>query len=138
MARLRPARVGILLALGAVVWVVWPAAAQRQSTFTGNVERRDTEGVRNYSLMFEAGARTYWHVHTEDQIIVALEGRGRFQAEGGEIQPIVPGQPVHGPGGVPHWHGADPDQHYVQLTMSRGTLEWLQPVTDEEYLGKKK
>jgi 4-carboxymuconolactone decarboxylase len=38
--------------------------------------------------------------------------------------------------GVPHWHGAAPDATTVQTSMSFGGIgPWLEPVTDEEYLG---
>jgi hypothetical protein len=37
---------------------------------------------------------------------------------------------------VPHWHGAAPDQAVLQFSVYSGTLEWQQPVTDAEYMGK--
>jgi len=39
---------------------------------------------------------------------------------------------------VAHWHGAAANVPVVQATMYGGTLQWLDPVTDEEYSGKKK
>ncbi len=36
-----------------------------------------------------------------------------------------------------HWHGAAPEQAALQFSVYSGTLEWKDPVTDEQYLGKK-
>ena len=138
------ARVRILLAMVSVASIAWIAAAQQpagQSTlppvFTGEVDRRDSSDVRVSRLRFEAGARTHWHVHGLDQVLLAEEGRGLFHSRGGgAMTPLVPGQPVFAPGGVEHWHGAEPDQYMLQLTMYGGELTWMQPVTDEEYLGQ--
>ena len=47
------------------------------------------------------------------------------------------------PKGVKHFHGAAPDQRMVQMTITGSdpqgkNVEWLEPVTDEQYLNVEK
>lgn len=39
---------------------------------------------------------------------------------------------------VLHWHGAAPDSSALQFSVYSGSLEWKEPVTDDQYLGKKR
>ena len=39
---------------------------------------------------------------------------------------------------IQHWHGAAPDQPFVQVAVGwGGDTTWLAKTTDEEYAGKK-
>jgi quercetin dioxygenase-like cupin family protein len=139
-------RARLLLALFALapVALVSVGAAQRQgggrgnfmNNFTGDVEIGDSSDMRMSRITFAAGARTNWHVHSVGQLLHAEEGRGRWQEQGGEVKEFVTGQPVFTRPNVPHWHGAAPDQSVVQFSVYSGTLEWQQPVTDAQYMGK--
>jgi len=40
--------------------------------------------------------------------------------------------------GLAHWHGAAPDQSIDQMSVYAGDLKWMEKVTDEEYLGKRR
>jgi len=117
-----------------------PAAAAPGQTanMTGKGGFVDSADLLVRRIRFEAGARTYWHVHTNDQVIIAEEGEGWCQQQGGPVQKFVPGQAVLLKANVPHWHGAAATAHVVQATMYSGTIKWLDPVTDDEYAGKKK
>jgi quercetin dioxygenase-like cupin family protein len=116
------------------------AAAQPQgrrgfaANFTGEIEVMDSAGMRSSRIRFEAGARTNWHVHSERQLLLIEEGEGRFQQMGGPVRVLRQGEPFYTDANVPHWHGAAPEEAAVQFTVYSGTLEWQQPVTDEEYL----
>ena len=66
------------------------------------------------------------------------EGRGRTQVRGGPVMETVPGQPWWTAAGVEHWHGAAPDQDALQLTIYEGSVKWLEPVTDQQYLAPPK
>lgn len=88
------------------------------------------------SVTFEPGARTRWHSHPAGQIILALDGVGFYQENGSPKKTVKKGEVVKCPPDVPHWHGASPDAHFVQIAITgreKGETVWLEPVTDEEY-----
>ena len=127
--------IGFFLATGACI-----ALAQQQggflSNFTGEISIVNSEEMRYSRIRFEAGARTNWHVHSEPQLLLIEEGQGRWQEEGGPVNVLAAAEPVLTRGAVPHWHGAAPDQAAVQFSVYSGTLEWQDPVTDDQYLGR--
>ena len=105
---------------------------------TGVVAFQPIEGMNTRRLRFEAGARTNWHTHTERQMIWAEEGHGLYQEMGGPVKELVKDVPILTRANVPHWHGAAPDSYVVQLTIYGGDITWGAPVTDAEYLSKKR
>ena len=115
-----------------------PAAAPQTANMTGGGGFVDSADLRVSRIRFEPGARTYWHVHTAGQVIVAEEGQGLYQEQGSGIKNFAPGQAAYLKPNTAHWHGATPRSGVVQATMYGGMLKWLEPVTDEEYSGKKK
>ena len=58
------------------------------------------------------------------------------QQQSGPVIVLRAGEPYYTQAGVPHRHGADPEQPALQFSVYSGTLDWQQPVTDEEYLGR--
>jgi quercetin dioxygenase-like cupin family protein len=106
------------------------------SNFTGSIEVVDSSEMRSSRIRFEAGARTNWHLHSERQLLLIEEGEGRLQEMGGPVRVLRQGEPFYTQADVPHWHGAAPGTAAVQFSVYSGTLEWQQPVTDEEYLGQ--
>ena len=71
------------------------------------------------------------------QVLVLERGRGRMQIQGQAIQELLPNQPVLLPAGVPHWHGAAPNEGLTQIAVNVGSLKWMAAVTDDEYLGRR-
>ncbi|MBO5011025.1 MAG: cupin domain-containing protein [Elusimicrobiaceae bacterium] len=89
------------------------------------------------NVTFEPGARTHWHKHAGGQILLVLNGEGRYRERGREIQILKKGDVVRIPADVEHWHGAAPDSWFVHISVetnpSKGPATWLEAVTDEEY-----
>ena len=108
------------------------------SNFTGTVAVGDSSNMRMSRIRFEAGARTNWHTHTTGQLLLVEEGKGRLQEEGSAVVELAAGQPVYTKPNLRHWHGAAPDAHAVQFSVYSGDLKWLEPVSDDSYLGRKK
>ena len=139
-------RVRLLLAVLPAVVVFGSALAQQKpatppgqtANMTGGGGFVDSADLRVSRIRFEAGARTYWHVHTAGQVIVAEQGEGLYQERGSDIKRFVPGEAAYLKPNIAHWHGATPKGPVVQATMYGGSLEWMGPVTDEEYSGKKR
>lgn len=88
-------------------------------------------------VRFEAGCRNNWHTHPSNQILIVTEGIGYYQEEGSAIREIKVGEVVNVLPGIKHWHGATPNGKFAHLAISinteKGVVEWLEPVTDEQY-----
>jgi len=108
-------------------------ATRVQQNFTGAVRSLAATDVRAVRFQYDAGARSYWHVHEGSQILVLEQGRGRVQERGQAVREMIPHQPVLLAAGLPHWHGAAPDQGLTQIAVNVGGVKWLEPVSDEEY-----
>lgn len=96
----------------------------------------DVSDQRLARLVFEAGARTRWHKHTDRQLLLVEEGLGLVQERGKPVRQLRAGEPFYTEANVWHWHGAAPDQRASQLTFYGGTIEWGEVVTDEQYRAK--
>ena len=136
-------RVRFSLAIVTAAAFVWIMLGQQstttaaQSNFVGGAPSRpDSSDIRALRLRFEPGSRSNWHSHSNWQILMAEEGRGRTQIRGEALVEMVPGRPVYAGPDVVHWHGAAPDEHMVQLTFISGEATWEEPVSDEDYLGR--
>ena len=86
-----------------------------------------TEQVGIFNVTFEPGCRNDWHVR-----------RGYYQEWGKDAVEMKPGDCVNIPVGVKHWHGAAPDSWFSHLAIEvpgkDGSNEWLEAVTDEQYI----
>ena len=71
------------------------------------------------------------------QILLVTAGRGYYQEWGADARKLHPGDVVHIPAGVKHWHGAAPDSWFQHLAVEvpgeRCGNEWCEPVSDEIY-----
>lgn len=89
------------------------------------------------NVYFEPGARSNWHTHPSGQILIITDGVGYYQEKGQPRRTIKKGDVIKCPPNVLHWHGASPDtglqQIYILPKTEKGIVQWLQPVTDEEY-----
>jgi quercetin dioxygenase-like cupin family protein len=90
------------------------------------------------SVHFTPGARTAWHTHPIGQTIFVLEGVGRCQREGGEIEEIRPGDRVFFEPGENHWRGAAPNRFMTHVAMQEAddagqVVVWGEHVTDAQY-----
>jgi quercetin dioxygenase-like cupin family protein len=89
------------------------------------------------NVYFEPGARSNWHTHPAGQILIITDGVGYYQIEGQPIEIMKKGDVVKFPPNVRHWHGASPDtgvqQLYIIPNTEQGIVEWMEPVSDEEY-----
>lgn len=93
-------------------------------------------------VTFEPGARSNWHTHPTGQHLVVTSGTGRTGTVDGRVEELKPGDVLWCPAGVKHWHGASPEHSMTHFALT-GTLPdgknatWLEPVTNEQYHGKK-
>lgn len=101
-----------------------------------------TEQVKMSNVTFEPGCRNNWHIHHATtgggQVLVCVAGRGWYQEWGKPARELLPGDVVNIPAGVKHWHGAAANSWFAHLAVEVDgedtSNEWLEPVSDEEYL----
>ncbi len=122
-----------------VTWFVlgseFNKSAAHQSNFVGGEPQREAaDDARIIRLRFTAGSRSNWHYHSTGQLLMIIEGRALTQVRGEPVREMFPGEPWYTDAGVEHWHGAHPQIDAYQLTISMGTTNWLEPVSDEQYL----
>lgn len=111
--------------------------------FTGAVTLRkmaadqDVRPVQILRVEFSAGARTNWHTHSGVQVLFVVEGRCRFQHDGGPVEEAGPGETVYIPRDEKHWHGATPETPMVHIALNIDLeTTWLEPVSEGQYQGR--
>lgn len=89
------------------------------------------------NVTFEPGCRNNWHSHTGGQILVAVGGKGYYQARGEKARILLPGDVIEIPANVEHWHGAAPDSWFSHLAIEcnpqTNQNTWLEAVDDKQY-----
>jgi len=120
-----------------------PSIVGPKDWFTGNVRvdslfaagggRQSNGGA----VTFEPSARTRWHTHPAGQTIIITQGLGWVQRDGGPIEEVKPGDVVFFEPKEKHWHGASVQVGMVHIAISETVdgraVDWLEPVTDEQY-----
>lgn len=69
------------------------------------------------SVTFAPGARTRWHRHDGEQVLVVTAGIGLVQREGGPVEAIRTGDRVRIKPGEWHWHGARTTSSMTHLAI---------------------
>ena len=123
-----------------------PSGKGPEEYFTGTVridplfEGNDPARARGVSVTFEPGARTAWHTHPLGQILIVTSGCGWAQSGGRPKEEIRPGDVVWFPPNERHWHGATPTTAMTHIAIQEAldgkVVEWMEKVSDEQYLAK--
>ncbi len=116
-------------------WGMQPEANFSGRAWSTSLSRADDRPLTAIAVLFEPGARTYWHSHPEGQVLYVTSGRGRVGTPSGEVVEVSPGDVVHAGPGELHWHGAASDAPMSHLSLTTGGPTDWEPraVTDEEY-----
>lgn len=97
-----------------------------------------TEGVTIGNVTFAPGCRNNWHIHHGGgQILLVTGGRGYCQLWGEAARELHPGDVVHIPPDVKHWHGAAPTSWFshlaVEVPAEGASTTWLESVSETAY-----
>ncbi|MFN2486999.1 MAG: cupin domain-containing protein [Acidimicrobiia bacterium] len=111
-----------------------------EETFTGNVwsspmSKGSDRTVAVLGVLFEPGARSFWHSHPDGQVLYVASGSGRVGNIDGQVVAIAAGDVIYTPAGESHWHGATPTSYLMHISITTGGVTEWEPraVTDEEY-----
>ncbi|MFA6040836.1 MAG: cupin domain-containing protein [Methylophilus sp.] len=89
-------------------------------------------------VTFEPGARSAWHTHPLGQTLIVTSGLGWTQCWGGPIVELRAGDVLICPPGHKHWHGATPNTAMTHIAIQEHldgkVVDWLEKVSDEQYL----
>ncbi len=119
----------------------WPELELTLDTtgyFTGEVHRAliatalsGPEASGNF-VHFGPRARTNWHAHAGDQILMVVSGVIIVQFDGHQAVLLEPGQSIRIPDGERHWHGSAgaPSAH---IAVNLGGTNWQDAVKELEY-----
>jgi len=92
------------------------------------------------SVTFEPGARSAWHTHPLGQTLLVTAGCGWTQCEGEARVDIRAGDVIWCPPDHKHWHGATSTTAMTHIAIQEAldgkNVQWLEKVTDEQYLGR--
>lgn len=131
---LASAAVALVLAVG-VMGLQSDLTIAQSSNFQGGApEVSEAPDMRSIRILFPAGVRSSWHTHTWGQLLMIEEGRALTQVRGEPVMEMHPGEPWWTAADVEHWHGAHPDESALQITIYEGSVVWMDPTTDEEYM----
>jgi 4-carboxymuconolactone decarboxylase len=104
--------------------------AARRDYFEGEVHVQtlvgpdDSGEVELLGVYFSAGARTRPHIHSRDQVLQIVEGRGVVATET-EKRIVGPGDVITVPAGIWHWHGATRDSAMFHISIKQpGPTNW--------------
>ena len=102
------------------------------------IEAPEPARVRALKVSFEPGARTAWHTHPLGQTLHIISGTGLVGLRNEQPKIINAGDTVWIPPDEEHWHGATADNRMthiaIQESLSGQVADWLEKVTDEDYL----
>ena len=79
-------------------------------------EKTPAKNVHVGMIKFSPGARTKFHVHTNEQILFVTEGKGIVATKDEEVV-VTPGMVIYLPPDEVHMHGATEDSSFAHLTI---------------------
>lgn len=124
--------------------VIFPLGVQgSEDIFTGDawvcILTEPTENMQYLvaEVKYAAGARTYWHTHPAEQILLCTDGEGLYQERGKAPQLLKKGEVVVIPSDVEHWHGAIAENRFAHVAITNYkdgvNVKWMSAVNNEEY-----
>lgn len=112
--------------------------------FTGGIYLSDVVSEKNeanapgvHYVVFPKGVYNAWHIHEGGQIIIATDGIGYHQTEGGQVEVLHPGDVAFCPPGAAHWHGGSLAGTFAHIAVNtnpdkRG-VQWKDFFGEEDY-----
>jgi quercetin dioxygenase-like cupin family protein len=112
---------------------------EQNTNFTGTVNRAEVasakdNSVRMFQVRFQPKARTHWHTHNGEQVLIVVEGMCLVKCEGQLPVILKEGEAIAIPANLRHWHGATGDSVGCHLALNNKLkTDWLGEVSNEDY-----
>jgi quercetin dioxygenase-like cupin family protein len=97
------------------------------STVSSQTPVPDEEGVDisvNY-IHFPKGIRNKFHKHSNDQILIVIEGEGIVATRNKKVR-VKKGDVIWAPAGEVHWHGAVPGSKFAHISITKSGTKLTQ------------
>jgi quercetin dioxygenase-like cupin family protein len=107
--------------------------------FTGIVNRAEVakatdDSVRMFQVRFQSKARTHWHTHSGEQVLIVVEGSCLVKREGQAPVILKEGEAIALPANERHWHGAVGDSVGCHLALNNKLkTTWFEEVSNDDY-----
>ena len=102
-----------------------PEVPSSGGIFTGTVKIKSLVGpdfgakdLAVSIVSFPKGIRNTFHIHTYDQVLYVLSGKGIIADEKQEVA-VTEGMAAFIPAGERHWHGATEDSDFSHISILR-------------------
>jgi quercetin dioxygenase-like cupin family protein len=112
---------------------------EQSDNFTGTVNRAEVatakdNSVRVFQVKFQPKARTSWHTHSGEQVLIVVEGSCLVKREGQAPVILKEGEAIALPGNERHWHGAVGDSVGCHLALNNKLkTQWFEEVSNDDY-----
>jgi len=101
-----------------------PASFEGEVRIQRLIGAQDSSELELLVVYFSPGGRTRPHVHAREQVLQIVSGQGIVATEA-ERHVVVPGDVIHIPAGVWHWHGATRDTAMCHISIKQpGPTDW--------------
>ena len=111
--------------------IPWIGSVISQYVVNSNLGSDDigckSDSIHLHVLNFAKGARTKFHTHNQEQMIIGYTGIGIQATEEG-MSVVKAGDVIYFPAGEKHWHGASNESDFTQLSIFSGGREthWIE------------
>jgi len=82
---------------------------------------------------FKANATLNWHKHTDQQVLIVVDGIGYYQERGKQPILIKEGDVIQCASNTEHWHSSSKDRDVTYLALYKGVTQWTTILTQDAY-----
>jgi quercetin dioxygenase-like cupin family protein len=82
---------------------------------------------------FKANSTLNWHKHSDQQVLIVVDGKGYYQEKGKNPIVIKEGDILKCTANTEHWHSSSKNQDVTYLAIYKGETEWTNVLTQESY-----
>ena len=82
---------------------------------------------------FKANSTLNWHKHTDQQVLIVVDGSGYYQEKGKQPIKIKTGDILRCTANLEHWHTSSKEKDVTYLAIYKGETTWTEVLTKQYY-----